>query len=291
MTAKKYEHLIVSELRGPEHVMAKLAEYNKIGKRILWVDSSVVPGSFQMNCSWYMHSSAVGPMKHVHDVDEVLGFYSSDPDNPYDLGAEVEIWLGDERFVIDRSVLIYIPAGVPHCPLKLLRVDRPIIHFSEVTSSEYTSKEEGWVSPPPGGYANHIVTELKAPPEKLLIADDYNKYATRILWLDENVVPGALHINTSWFRKASPTLENVPHVHQDDDEIIGFIGSDPDNPADLNGEVEIWIGDEQYIFDRSTMIFVPAGLKHCPLILRRVDRPIFHFTTVPGKRYLKDDVK
>ena len=37
------------------------------------------------------------------------------------------------------------------------------------------------------------------------------------------------------------------------------------------------------------MIFVPAGLTHCPLVLRRVDRPIFHFTVVPAGYYIKDD--
>ena len=35
------------------------------------------------------------------------------------------------------------------------------------------------------------------------------------------------------------------------------------------------------------MIFVPAGMKHCPLILRRIDRPVFHFTTVTGHKYVK----
>jgi hypothetical protein len=33
------------------------------------------------------------------------------------------------------------------------------------------------------------------------------------------------------------------------------------------------------------MIFVPAGMKHCPLTVTRVDRPIFHFTTVTGHEY------
>jgi hypothetical protein len=39
------------------------------------------------------------------------------------------------------------------------------------------------------------------------------------------------------------------------------------------------------------MIFVPAGMKHCPLIIRRVDRPIFHFTTVTGGRYIRDEIR
>ena len=45
------------------------------------------------------------------------------------------------------------------------------------------------------------------------------------------------------------------------------------------------------LLDHLSLLFVPAGMKHCPLILKRVDRPIFHFTTVPGGQYVKDENK
>ena len=137
-------------------------------------------------------------------------------------------------------------------------------------------------------HGKYIVTKLQEPEEKRRIAADYAKYAKRILWMDENVVDGAFHMNTAWFLKAATTLENVPHTH-DDPEIIGFFGSDPDNPNDLGAEVEIWLEDEMHIISRSAMIFVPPGLAHCPLILRRVARPIFHFTVVNNGLYLKDE--
>lgn len=136
-------------------------------------------------------------------------------------------------------------------------------------------------------YEKYVVTELKIPEEKQKIAAEYAKYANRILWLDENVVEGAFHMNTSWFLKAASTLENTAHVH-DTDEIIGFFGNDASNPHDLGGEVEIWLEDEKHIIKKSAMVFVPAGMKHCPLVLTRVDRPIFHFTTVPKGQYIKD---
>jgi hypothetical protein len=139
-------------------------------------------------------------------------------------------------------------------------------------------------------YGKYIVTELKIPEEKQKIAAAYSKFANRILWMDENVVEGAFHMNTAWYLKASPTVEDTPHVH-DTDEIIGFFGSNPDDPYDLGGEIEIWLEDEKHIINRTAMLFVPAGMKHCPLVIRRVDRPIFHFTTVTGGRYLKDEIK
>ncbi len=137
-------------------------------------------------------------------------------------------------------------------------------------------------------YAKYIVTDLIVPEEKKKIEADYNRYAKRILWMDKNVVEGAFHMNTAWYLNAAKTLEDRPHVH-DSDEIIGFFGNDPENPYDLGGEIEMWMEDEMHIITKSALLFVPAGMKHCPLILKRVDRPIFHFTTVPGKLYIKDE--
>ncbi len=132
----------------------------------------------------------------------------------------------------------------------------------------------------------YIVTELKTPESKQLIQAEYSKYARRVLWLDDQVVEGAFHMNTAWYLKAASTLEDRPHVH-DTDEIIGFFGNDAANPYDLGGEVEIWLEDEKHVINRSAMIFVPAGMSHCPLVITRVDRPIFHFTTVVGHHYDK----
>jgi hypothetical protein len=134
--------------------------------------------------------------------------------------------------------------------------------------------------------AKYIVTELKAPESKKVIEAEYSKYAKRILWMDDQVVEGAFHMNTAWYLKTADTLESKPHVH-DSDEIIGFFGSDPADPYDLGGEVEIWLEDDRHVIDRTAMIFVPAGMVHCPLVITRVDRPIFHFTTVTGGRYNK----
>jgi len=118
-------------------------------------------------------------------------------------------------------------------------------------------------------YGQYVVTELKIPPEKQRIAAEYAKFATRILWLDENVVPGAFHMNTAWYLKPNTAVEPKSHTH-DTDEIIGFFSGDYKQQYDLGGEIEMWLEDQQFILDKSTLIFVPAGMVHCPLkILRR----------------------
>ncbi len=114
--------------------------YAKWAKRVLWLDNGVVEGAFQMNCSWYMKPSDQSMLQgsgHTHACDEILGFFGSNPDDPHDLGGEIEFWLEDEKHIITKSSLVFIPKGMKHCPLIIRRVDRPIFHFSTVTDGSY----------------------------------------------------------------------------------------------------------------------------------------------------------
>jgi hypothetical protein len=141
MDKTKYGKHIVSALKTPERFTPEFnAAYAKWARRILWIDKDVVDGAFQMNCSWYLRPPDVGSgeaKSHTHDADEIIGFFGNNPQSPYDLGGEVEFWLEDEMHIITTSSLIFVPGGMKHCPLILRRVDRPIFHFSTVTSGTY----------------------------------------------------------------------------------------------------------------------------------------------------------
>ena len=96
-----------------------------------------------MNCSWYRKPATTQMTTgHTHESDEIIGFFGSDPENPHDLGGEVEIWLEDEKHIITKSCLIFVPRGMKHCPLEIKRVDRPIFHFSTLNEGQYTLEEE-----------------------------------------------------------------------------------------------------------------------------------------------------
>ena len=133
-------------------------------------------------------------------------------------------------------------------------------------------------------YKKYILTDLKIPEEMQKTADRYAQRATRVLWLDNKVIEGAMYATCAWYWKASDEGP-PPHVH-DFDELIALFGSDLQNPHDLGGEVEFWLEDEKYLLTKSCLIFAPKGLKHCPLRVKRVDRPIFHFTVGTGGQYI-----
>jgi hypothetical protein len=83
------------------------------------------------------------------------------------------------------------------------------------------------------------------------------------------------------------TPEPDSHAHEYD-ETLGFFGTDFKDPYDLGGEIEIWIEDEKFLLTRSSLIFIPKGTYHCPLVIHKVDRPIFHFSTGPGGAYMQE---
>jgi len=68
---------------------------------------------------------------HTHDCAEYLYFIGGNPMDFTDFGAEIELTIGAgddaETYTIDSTTWVYIPKGVPHCPLNFKRVDKPIM--------------------------------------------------------------------------------------------------------------------------------------------------------------------
>ena len=94
-------------------------------------------------------------------------------------------------------------------------------------------------------YADLIMSELQYEPD---MAPDfreiYRRFAERVLWIDGNLVPGAFQMNVSWYKEV-PALDPIFAEHRHDSaEIIGFFGSDPDDPHTLNGEVHVILDGE-----------------------------------------------
>ena len=110
--------------------------------------------------------------------------------------------------------------------------------------------------------------------------------ATRVMFFDSEVYEGAFYTECAWFwpsdkeDKGSP----APHTH-DFDELLAFYGSNPEDTKDLGAEIELWIDGEKNLMNKSFVAFIPAGIEHCPLIVRNVKRPVFHFSVGPGKTY------
>jgi hypothetical protein len=92
-------------------------------------------GELDADCSLGYHHIAK-PISfddpHSHAFPEMLCFIGTDSKDITDLGAEVEITLGEEKHLITTAAVVSIPANLKHCPIKITSVKRPIV-FLEVS--------------------------------------------------------------------------------------------------------------------------------------------------------------
>jgi uncharacterized RmlC-like cupin family protein len=66
---------------------------------------------------------------HTHPQPEILFFLGVDTDDLSQLGGEVEVSLGDEmeKHMVTQPTAVVIPAGLPHNPLTITKVNKPFI--------------------------------------------------------------------------------------------------------------------------------------------------------------------
>jgi mannose-6-phosphate isomerase-like protein (cupin superfamily) len=103
--------------------------------------------------------------------------------------------------------------------------------------------------------------------------------ATRFINMNATRLEGAPYMDFAWLWKgSSKDYVESEHVH-DFDEFIGFLGTrGPQDPHGLGGEIEFWLGGEKYQITKSCLIYIPKGLKHCPIRFTRIDTPILFFS-------------
>jgi hypothetical protein len=134
-------------------------------------------------------------------------------------------------------------------------------------------------------YGKYIITELKPKIEAPWTPVFTPEELIPLLFVDNSVVEGAFYVESAW--TLPPFAEKIhgeTHSH-DYDEVLAFFGSNPENPHDLNAEADVHLGDEVHTVTKSCLIFVPKGLKHGPIVFKRIDRPIFHFSCGTSRKY------
>jgi hypothetical protein len=82
--------------------------------------------------------------------------------------------------------------------------------------------------------------------------------------------------------------EANPHVH-DFPEVFGFFGSNPQNLYDFDAEIEFYLGGEKHIIDTMAIVSIPAGLSHCPLIFKRIGKPVLWLELMLTSKYGREE--
>ena len=86
---------------------------------------------------------------------------------------------------------------------------------------------------------------------------------------------------------SKPMSFDMSHSHNFH-EMLCFIGSNPEDVTDLGAEIEFTMGEgddkETHKITTSSVVSMPPGLMHCPIVFTRVDKPII-FLEISLSRY------
>jgi len=111
-----------------------------------------------------------------------------------------------------------------------------------------------------------------------------------IIDLGSNWVPGCnMSAITKRFLPPGPMpAHSAPEKHEDVQEVLCMLGNNPDDPMDLGGEAEFFMGKgkllEKYpLLTRSAVVYAPTGQWHWPWQVKKIRTPItwvqFNITT------------
>lgn len=314
MAELKYSKYIVTDPKPiPPELKAKFDAERKTRKstiestHLLSVDNSIVKDFFYVDCHWLWRGTAEDAVEepHTHDFDEVIGFIGSNRQDPHDLGGEITIWLDNNKHVLTKSCLIFLPAGTLHCPILFNRIDKPVFFLTIAPVKEYTRKEVDTKTAAPGGSVKDatspkyaIITEVKSrfpaaasdgsgPPPP---PPDSNVKGARILHLEDDIAKGSFYVDFVWIYEGTGQAPAPEHSH-DWEELIAMVGADPEHPHDLGGPMSIVLGDETHVITKSSLVCIPKGLKHCPWKFLDIKKPTLVFTAGPSGTYTGSHTK
>ena len=127
MAELKYSKYFLNELPDEQRYKG----FGKMPSMICYTDNDIIEGSkyFSVMIMGEEATKRAGHGPHVHNDPELLVAIGTDPDNPKDLGAKMEMCMGPEMesHIITESTMIWIPANFVHCPFRILEVTRPFV--------------------------------------------------------------------------------------------------------------------------------------------------------------------
>ena len=109
--------------------------FRKTQNGALFSTGANVLGGLALNviyaCAYKTGITGMSTKPHVHNYDEAVFFIGSDPEPLDELGAEVEISIGElgqeEKYTFDKPTVLIAPKGLYHCPIVTKSIEKPYV--------------------------------------------------------------------------------------------------------------------------------------------------------------------
>jgi hypothetical protein len=240
----------------------------------------------------------------VHPYDELLVFAGIKSDDILYLGGEISIELGEEReeYIFAEPTIVTIPKGLVHGPARFRRVTTPIAHYTVGLAPAYQASAVKLDESAPKSlgtkYAHHVKQLICHIDEEIIgtgmgyedCTDERGVMQSRLappgmlgpgnsdelIWMFGKDLE-RFEVNLTWghYSQAGKWHRGGEiHTHPEE-EILIFIGFDPENPLDLGCETELGMGAEaeRHIINVPMIAVCPKGFPHLPILTRWCDRP------------------
>lgn len=300
MAEKKYAHLV-------KPLLVQEPPPGLYPEPRIWMEGSREMEGFNANFSYgfVKKPTQFHPVEGaiLHPYDECLVFAGTDNTDITYLGAEISVALGEEceEHTFNVPSVVTVPRGTPHGPVTVKKVDRPIVHYHIGLAADYKAESAPAKAKAKGSKYGHLVKPLGPGFEPLKMAElvkDKSKMeefkkehpdmdpgqvgllgpgnADHLVWLYGNDLEG-FEVNFTWgYYTGSGIWHRGGEAHyHPEEEILVFVGLDPDDLNYLGCEQELAMGKEyeRHIFNKPTVAVCPSGFPHLPLITRWTDSP------------------
>jgi uncharacterized RmlC-like cupin family protein len=229
----------------------------------------------------------------IHDYDEVMVWLGMDTNELSELGAEVELCLGEEkeRHMLASASAVLIPKGVPHFPATITRMDKPFLFMKFSLTKEMKS------TPVMSGKKPGELVGWQSKYRKLI---SHLTFARKAAWHygpanpDDSGGSIAVFVGNEFpftlmcesIKKAPyrfGPLPEQPHTHPYNEFGI-TLGADMNDLNVLDAEIETGMGAEmeRHVITKPVLTILPKDVPHGPLAVTRLGKP---FITVIVKPY------
>jgi quercetin dioxygenase-like cupin family protein len=263
-----------------------------------------VPGcNFYMEPGWIYGIPDPNPSlhEHVHEYDEIVMHWGGDYRQPQVLGGEVLFYVGGQPIVFNTSTAFYIPKGTRHGPVIWKRFDYPHMQMAIMcgtgeagkawgSSGIHEAKDKIPVKTDNFDYEQYVV---RSPIREAGAEFTAGRTSPTLTMMSSLQVPGVKYYIEMGWTFGMPVSKiagsGMPEmVHKNYDEIVLHIGGDPQNPEDLGGDVEFYVGGQPLNFNTTSALFIPRGTSHGPLRLKAYRKPHLVMAIMCGTGSIKE---
>jgi hypothetical protein len=295
MVKKEYAHLM-------KPFAVKDAPKGLYAEPRIWMEGKDMEGfNAQFSFGFVKKPGTFHPLEGalVHPYDEILVFETMDRNSILHMDAEISVELGEEReeHIFKEPTCVLVPKGTPHGPVTVKKIGKPIVHYTIGLANEYKAEAvKGAAKPTRGTKYNRLIKKMittvniapAAATDRLsnvIGRDGIMRPAQggvgpgngdQIVWLYGSDLEG-FAVNFTWglYSQCGKWHRGGEAHYHPEEEILCFVGLDPDNLGFLGAELELGMGKdyERHIFNTPTVAICPAAFPHLPLITRWVDKP------------------